>query len=439
MQRLDVAAAEVARMLLLLSFTLLLAQDSTRAHGTLELRDAYRTAEQRNPRLVAARALADAARARTASARKPPDPQLQLGVMNYALPEWRAMDAVGMTQLQAMQMLPLAGKLGAAGRVADLSAFAEADRAQDVRWDVRARVAKAFYDVYAADRSLAIDRETLRLLQDVRHIAEAMYRVGDGRQADVLRADVEIARMVQDTIRMTAMRSATAARLAGLLNGGGMEQSPILPEFPDTTPALDTLNGIAFANRPMLHAGENELNAAAARVALARKDIWPDLTVGVQLGQRNGMAGAERMASVMVGATIPVFARSRQFRMRDEAAAMQQMARAELDAMRAETMAAVVEAHADLVRARTLAGLYQTTLLPQAEAATESALASYRVGRVDFMTVLDNRMGVNRYRKELVALEAEEGKAWAELEMLMGRELFTSRSRSAATAAGRAP
>jgi hypothetical protein len=40
------------------------------------------------------------------------------------------------------------------------------------------------------------------------------------------------------------------------------------------------------------------------------------------------------------------------------------------------------------------------------------------------MTVLENRMTVNRYRMELVALQAEEGEAWAELEMLTGRELI---------------
>ena len=35
-----------------------------------------------------------------------------------------------------------------------------------------------------------------------------------------------------------------------------------------------------------------------------------------------------------------------------------------------------------------------------------ASLASYRSGGVDFMTVVDNRMGVNRYRRELLALDA---------------------------------
>ena len=44
------------------------------------------------------------------------------------------------------------------------------------------------------------------------------------------------------------------------------------------------------------------------------------------------------------------------------------------------------------------------------------------------MTLLDDQMTVNKYRQELFGLEADEGKAWAELEMLTGRELIDARS-----------
>ena len=42
------------------------------------------------------------------------------------------------------------------------------------------------------------------------------------------------------------------------------------------------------------------------------------------------------------------------------------------------------------------------------------------------MAALDSRMTLNRYRQELFSLMAEEGKAWAEVEMLLGRELFNA-------------
>lgn len=426
-------------MIAVLWLALLFQQDSVGPTQPLDLANVYRTAHERNPSVAAARALTDAVRARAPSARRPPDPQVQFGFMNYTLPGLRPMDVIGMTQLQVMQMLPLPGKLGLAGRVADATANAQAERARDVDWEVRSKAAMAFYDLYVTDRSLGIDRETLRLLQDILRTTESMYRVGEGRQADVLRAQVEIARMVQDTIRMTTMRSAMAAKLNAItgLPPQSLIGTPLLPAFPDSLLRLEVALRAAVADRPMVRAGERDLEAASAQTKLARREIWPDLTVGFQYGQRKGMDGTDRMGSLMIGATLPVFARSRQLRMRDEADAMQRMSRADLLAMKAETEAEVAEAHSNLTRARNLAASYRTTLLPQAEAAITSALAAYRVGSVDFMTLLDSRMSLNRYRKELVELEGDEGKAWADLEMLLGRELFDPAKAASLTASER--
>lgn len=408
--------------------------------GALVLGSVYRDTRRESPRIVAAHALARAAQARVPSASLPPDPQLQFGFMNYTIPGLRPMDPTGMTQLSLMQMVPIPGKLGLAGRTSASRARAEGERAIDIEWEVRAQAAMMFYTLYQTDQSLAVARETFRLLQDIQRTAEAMYRVGEGRQADVLRAQVEIARMVEDTVRMTTMRTGMAAQLNALLDrpANAAVDSPALPAFPGSVPPLESLVELAEAGRPMLKAGEQEVEAADAQASLARREIWPDLTVGVQYGQRGGAMGAERMGSLMVGASVPIFAGKRQLRMREEAAAMRQMAAAELTAMRADTRSRVTEAYASLVRARKLTSLYRTTILPQTEAAVTSALAAYRVGTVDFMTLLDNRMTVNKYRQELFALQAEEGKAWADLEMLLGRELFDANTVAgvAATAAG---
>jgi outer membrane protein, heavy metal efflux system len=390
---------------------------------SVTLADVYREVARANPRTIAARALSRAADARISAASRPPDPQIQLAWMNYTLPGLAPMATTGMTQLQVMQMLPLGGKLSLAGRIASSQADAARQRAADVLWEARSQAAMAFYDRYTIERSLKIDRETIRLLQDIEKVAAAMYEVGEGRQADVLRAQVEVAKMAQDTIRMQAMGTSIVARLDALLGSGTvLRGSPTLPTFPDSLPSPDALEALIGA-RPMIKAGLAEVTAAASAEALTRREIWADLQVGIQLGQRGGEMGVERMGSLMLGASLPVFARSRQLQMRNEAAAMRQMAEADLVGMRADTRARLIETHASLVRARQLAELYRSTILPQAEAMATSSLAAYRAGSVDFMTLVDARMAVNKYRKDLVALAAEEGKAWAELEMLAGHEL----------------
>jgi outer membrane protein TolC len=285
----------------------------------------------------------------------------------------------------------------------------------------------AFYDLYATHAGLEVARETLRLLQDIARTAEAMYRVGEGRQADVLRAQVEIAKMAEDTLRMQAMRESMMARLNALLDRDpdASAGTPALPQFPDSVPGRPQLESIAFGDRPMIRAGLDEVRAAEASERLARKELIPDVQLGVQYGQRAGdVGGTERMGSIMIGVSLPVFARDRQLSMRDEAGAMKAIAEADLTAMRAETRGRIGEAYAALLRARNLARLYRTTVLPQSEATVASALAAYRVGTVDFMTLLDDQMTVNKFRQELYVLDADQGKAWADLEMLTGKELI---------------
>ena len=408
---------------------------------TVRLADVLEMVERLNPRLAAAEAMARAARARVPAASRPADPQLQLGWMNYELPELRPMQPLGMTQLQLMQMVPVAGQLRLSGDIARARADVAATMIDDVRLELRARSAMSFYDLYAIEGALGVASETKRLLEDIAAVADRMYQVGEGRQADVLRARVEIARMEEEIIRMQTMRAVEQANLNALLvrPAGSPIGTPVLPSFPRVPASVDSLVALADQHRPLLRAGAKELEAAERQSTLAVREIWPDLLVGVQLGQRSGAMGVERMGSLMIGASIPVFARSRQLPMRTEMIAMQVAARAELDAMRTETSGSVAAASADLDRARRLAELYRTSVLPQAEATVASSRAAYRVGDVPFMTLIDAQMMLNRYRQELFTLEADEGKAWTQLEMLTGRVLVDETSTTPTRPLGEVP
>ena len=415
------------------------AQNDTTAPA-LRLGDAYRELASHNPRVAAAKALADATTATVRSASLPPDPQVQLGFMNYALPDLRPMAPLGMVQLQIMQMIPLPGKLGLAGGAAQARSDAAHDVADGTYWTARTELADAFYDLYRLDAQLGVARRTIALLGDIEQTAQAMYRVGEASQPDVLRAQVEIARMTEDTLRMIAMRSGAAARFNAQLDRAadstfGTLGTPALPAFPDAAPPLDSLLALATRDRPVVRAGRADVTAAERQRALAARDVWPDLAVGVQLGRQPGGVG-NLMGSVMVGASIPVFMHARQGGARDAAAAMAEMSRADLRATEADTRASVFAAYADLLRARRLTALYRNTVLPQAEATAASALASYRVGHVDFMTVLDDRMTVNTYEQDLHQLESDEGNAWARLEALVAHNLINADSAVAHASGG---
>jgi outer membrane protein, heavy metal efflux system len=403
----------------------------------LSLREVYAEARARNPMLQAVQAEVRARAAMESPARTLPDPEIQLGLMNFGVPGLETDMPTSMTpSLRVMQMIPTAGKLGLAGRIAERETERVEAMAEETWWEVRSRAAMAFYEVYAADRQLEVMHETIQLLQSFEQVAKAMYSSGEGRQSDVLRASVEVARMTAEVTRMIAMRQAAVARLNAVLDrpSDTPVASTSFPGFPASFPGLDTLRAWAEASRPMLERARLGVDQARTRRTLAARELWPDLTVGVEYGQRRAAgttmgdgatspASTERMGSVMLGVTLPIFAGRRQLQMRREAEAMEQMATAELRETRASVDARLAEVLAELERDRTLIALYQHEVLPQAEANVTSTFAGYRVGKVDFMALVDAQMTVNAYRQELHTLLANHGQMVAELEMAVGREL----------------
>jgi outer membrane protein TolC len=424
-------ASRSARAAAALFFLALVGVESPGAQvrpDSLTLQSVYAQLDAGTPRVAAALAAARAAEARIAPARRPPDPELQFGLMNRRLPGLGLDDVLGMNQIQLMQMIPIAGKLGLAAQVERARAAAAGARADDVRWEERSRAAMAFYELYETDQSITVAGETQRLLRDLVKTTATMYAVGEARQPDVLRAQVELARMTEEIVRMEAMRAGAAARLNAVLDrpADAAVASPVLPSFASELPSRDSLERLALAHRPMLRAGGEDVNAADAAQRLAGREIWPDLTLGVQYGWRPMEEGTDHMLSLMLGFRLPIWAGSRQLAMRRETRAMRDMASADLAAMTATTRGRVGELEAEVHRDRTLLQLYRTTVLPQAGVMVGSALSAYRVGGVDFMTLLDARMSENRYRQELARLEGELGRAIAELEMLVGTDLLTS-------------
>lgn len=394
---------------------------------SLTLRQLYTLIDRGTPRVRAADAAARAARSRIAPAGQLPDPQLQFGLMNRSLPGLGLDPVLGMTQIQLMQMVPIAGQLGLSARVAAAQADAVAARAEAIRWDERVRAAMAFYELYRIDHDVAIARNTQTLVRNIAATTASMYAVGEGRQPDVLRAQVELARMAEDLMRMEAMRVAAVARLNAVLDRPADEPvaSPSLPVFPELLPP-DSLVRLALEVRPMLQAGAAEVRAAEWGERRARREIWPDLQTSVQYGWRPMDGGTDHMLSLMIGFSVPLRAGSRQLAMRRESRAMLEMAEADLAGMRAETRGRITELVAEIGRAQSLLRLYRGTVLPQSQATVTSSQAAYRTGAVDFMTLLDAQMSVNRYQQEVVGLEAELGLGIAELEMMTGTALVTA-------------
>lgn len=391
---------------------------------TLRLADALQAAREANPMLRAARSSAAAAVQRIGPAGALPDPQLQLGLMNRMASDFgNTTDPMTMNQLQLMQMIPWPGKLGGAKRAARHTAASAAAEAEEQGRMLAATVRMTYFQTAYVDRALDVMGHTRALLRTFLDVSTTMYAAGSAVQQDVLRAQVEVARMTEEITRMEQERIAMAARLNALVG-----RSPATP-VPALELALlgstelsppDTLIAWAVRGRAALLAGQERVAAAQASLSAAQRELYPDFTFGVAYQQRPQFPA---MMSVMVGINLPLFAGARQLPARREAAAMEEMTRAELAHLQNETASQIIATRARAIQDRNLIRLYHGSIVPQARAAVQAALSSYRVGRATFMTLVDNQMTVNRYETETYRLLADYHQAVGELAALVGRDV----------------
>jgi outer membrane protein TolC len=331
-----------------------------------------------------------------------------------------------MNTIQWTQRLPWPGKLGFARARAAHLADAESLEADEVERQLLARAKVAYFELAAMDRIIAIMTETRELLRSFFEVSATRYAVGTGLQQDVLQAQVAVARTTEDLVTMGQRRLAMAARLNALLGRdatapiGGLELDPPSGDLP----RADTLMSQAAAARPALAAARARVEAAQDGYRAAGRAVFPDFTVTLGYGQRPQF---DDLATLMVGISIPLWAGARQRPLQREMQIQQAAAEARERDLYNETYANLTELRAQADRAGSLTALYRDAVLPQAEAAVESALAAYRVGRVDYSTLVNSEMTVNRYRIETVRLAAEYHQAVAQVEALVGTDLGGTR------------
>jgi outer membrane protein TolC len=327
-----------------------------------------------------------------------------------------------MNSVQLTQRFPWPGKLGFNQERERRLAEAERLDSEEAEETLLAQVKSVYFQLAYIDRAVVIMEETRGLLQDFHDVSSSMYEVGTALQSDVLQAQVSVAQMTEDITVMEQNRVAAAARLNALLgrdataNVGALE----LPSVGGMLPNSAELIALAVEQRPALIAATERTLAAEAGYRAARRTVYPDLTVTLGYGQRPDY---EDLATLRVGFSLPVFAGSRQLPLRREAQAMKAFTEARALDLYNETFARLSELRADAERARNLSNLYATSVLPQAQSAVDAALSAYRVGTVDFQTLVQSQLIVNRYAIQQVLLTADYHRAVAAISALTGNDL----------------
>jgi outer membrane protein TolC len=245
-------------------------------------------------------------------------------------------------------------------------------------------------------------------------------------QNDVIDAQTELDRLQAQDLELEQEASTLQAEIRRLL-GRPVDAAPVVAEAPALLPTPEPaaqLREAALANRPRLQALQAVVERNARTVDLMRREYYPDFDVRLLYGQRDrapdGMP-RDDMVSLTVGVNLPIWRKSRLEPQVAEARAMRSQADSMLAAERLETLAALDAQLANARQWRSTAALYRDTVLPEVNAAVTSALAAYRVGRVDFLTLRQAELRVLEVATALAEAIAQHNVAVAEIDLLTGR------------------
>ncbi len=396
------------------------------APGFVSLQTLVAEALEQNPEIKAMQRGFDMMRARVPQAKALPEPMLSYGYAGNAafIPPFDIQkgDPSSARMLSFTQEVPYPGKLALKGKMANVTAEVEYWAYEQTRLNVVAEVKDAYFDLYFIHKSIETVTRNKDLLEKFARIAEASYSVGKGIQQDVLKAQVEVSKLIDQLTVLEQRRQTAQARINSLLFRepetplGKPEE--IKPQ--DFTYGLAELNELALTNYPTLKAQRRKIDREQYGVELARKDFYPDFSVGLTYFNRPGMP---EMYGVNVGMKLPLYFWQKQRPALAEATASAAAERQRLENTTTLLFFRIKDRYLAATTAQRLVKLYGTTIIPQSSLSLESAIAGYEVGKVDFLTLLDNLITLLNYELSYYEQLSNVERAIAALEPFVGVNL----------------
>jgi outer membrane protein, heavy metal efflux system len=402
----------------------------------LKLEEVLAYAQERNPAIKAARSRLLAAQKVPAQASAYEDPMLSWESWNA--PESFQLNEADNNIFRLSQKIPFPGKLRLKGEIASKEAERMVAGLKITEIDTVAQLKKAYYDLWLVYRSLEVYGRDQELVTQFARIAEQKYAVGQVSQPDVLRAQVELTRLINRVTTENLTASKAQARLNALLSRPpeaplGMPKNPPSPAMPYSMSELEELT---LRNRPELMAQARALEKENLALALARKAYYPDFEVSISrfenFGQRDGFG-------IGVSTSIPLASKYKYDAAVGEATANLQAAQGELERLRDLALFEAKQAFVELQTAASQLDLFLYTHIPQAEQALQASQIGYQTGTLDFLSLIDSVRAVEQVHLEHLTAAANLEKAWAELERAVGQELprIVSSGKKPASRAGR--
>jgi cobalt-zinc-cadmium efflux system outer membrane protein len=402
------------------------AEDSRPA--PLKLNALIEEALSKNPDVLAAKSKWEVLRERPPQAGSLEDPMVGLGIVNLPTDTFSfRQEDMTMKEVSVTQKVPYPGKRPLRSEMAQKEAEAAYSDYEEAKNKISRDMKTAYYELFYINKAIQVTEKNREVLKLLNQIAETKYSVGEGIHTDVFKAQVELSKMIDELIMFSQNKRSLKARINTLLH-----QPPFAtlgePEelsFEKFSAEPEELVKAAMDRRPLLQSMKRMVERNQAGLRMAERDYYPDFDFKLAYGQRDDgpMGRRADMVTAMVAINLPLWYKTKQDRKVAESQKDIQAAKDQLSAMTNEIRFMIGDKLTEVERAERQLELLKTGIIPLATLSLDSAMASYRVNKVDFITVLDSLMTLFRYEIQYYRLLTDSRKSIAEIEAAVGKSL----------------
>jgi outer membrane protein TolC len=357
------------------------------------------------------------------------NPRLGLAILNLPTDTFD-FDQEAMTKKQIFiaQKFPWFGKLDLRSQRATLRAVRQQAILEAKRLELARKIANAYYELGFVAASREINERLTEMVDQLLEVAETRYATGRGLQHDVLQAQVELSKLLDEKIRLERIRRTLEDKVNELLNRESF--TPVQPpkglSYPDLQVNVKHLQNKALRENPQLKVRRAKIDIASVEIELAQKDYWPDMDLKLAYGQREedfNDRDLPDLVSASVTLSIPLWQKKRQDSKLAASKKNHQAAikfyRNLVEGLPHRVDALVVEIHNTQKNYR----LFKDALLFQADQWAGSSLSAYEVGAVEFNTMINAQIRLLRFELQTINYLFKIYQKRAELEEVLGGPL----------------
>jgi len=319
------------------------------------------------------------------------------------------------------QDIPFPGKLGLRASIAEKEAESEREAYQAEQRTVVEQVAETYFNLFYLTNSVSLLQQTYDEFERVAHITEAQYQVGMAQQQDVLKAQLEMTSILNEEQITRQESEQSQADLKAIM---GREQDSPNIEVGELKPSSINLNDrqlrtLALSASPVLKQAEALEAKSEQSLKLAREDYIPDFSVEYMY-EKTG-AGFPDYYMATVGLKIPLYFWRKQTPAVEQAALEKDSSHAQTYAAKLSVTSQVENQSIAIQTMDRVLRIYSDGLIPQAQATLKSAVSTYRVGKVDFQTLLSAEIDLLRLKQQYYRAVADHEIAVAKIQQIVGK------------------